>query len=406
MLVHEVCAFPIDPERLVITVRRIGFLTCGALLAVLLLAGLSAGCGSETPTTLAPTTTIVSGTTGIEWPDIVWKSYNRSGEMDVEAFKASAAGQKSAEYQKLFFLFKDEMDPAVLGYYEGLGIKKEMHDASDPDLKWASYTPLPALEDGNETKYPVVFDFVGGERLIFSAEGHGFVHNAYKYGYIAVLPANPVSNQSTAITPGEQVVRILDALEEQGYPIDRSRVYVVGMSAGGVATAYAGLEEPDVIAAVAMQSSLAVLNSEPSGNFPFATPADSYTEAMDYGLPMLAMAGDNDFGMLPITEQTTVDGLNKWLQVNSCPTEATLVTDSTDPAVQAIGVEGDSTWTETIDGVVHYGTEWNDADGVKKVEIICVTNLSHWPSGTFPDIAWEFLSRFSRDADGKLVVAE
>ncbi len=91
--------------------RRISLITCGVLLIGLLLVGLSAGCGSETPTTLAPTTTIVSGTTGIEWPEIVWKSYNRSGEMDVEAFKASAAGQKSAEYQKMFFLFRDEMDP-------------------------------------------------------------------------------------------------------------------------------------------------------------------------------------------------------------------------------------------------------------------------------------------------------
>ena len=386
--------------------RRIGFLVWGALLVGLLLGGLSAGCGSETPTTLAPTTTIVSGTTGIEWPEIIWTSFNRGGEMDVEAFKASAAGQKSAEYQKLFFLFKDEMDPTVLAYYEGLGIKKELHEGDDLDRRWASYTPMPALEDGNKTKYPVVFDFVGGERVIFSAEGHGFAQNAYKYGYIAVLPANPVSNGIDAITPGGQVVRILDELEAQGYPIDRSRVYVVGMSAGGVATAYAGLEEPDVIAAVVMHSSLSVLSTEPAGNFPFATPKDSYAQAMDVGLPMLAMAGDNDFDMLPITAQGTVDGLNMWLQANGCATQAALVTGSTDPAVKAIGVAGDATWTETIDDVVHYGTEWYDADGVKKVELISVTNLPHWPSGTFAEIAWDFLNRFSRDADGKLVVSE
>jgi len=387
--------------------RVVVFVLCLAI-AGLTLTGLLVGCGEGggATTTLAPTTTIVSGTTGVEWPQIIWTNYGRSGDTDVEAFKASAAGQKSAEYQKLFFLFSNEMDPTVLAYYDGLNVKKEMHDADDPDLKWASYTPVAALEEGNKTKYPVVFDFVGGERLIFSAEGHGFAQNANKYGYIAVLPANPVSNGSDAITPGGQVARILDALEGQGYPIDRSRVYVVGMSAGGVATAGACLEQPNVIAAGVMHSSLAVLSPEPSDNFPFSTPADQYAKAMEYEMPMLAMAGDFDFGMLPITEQGTVDGLNQWLKANGCATEAALVTDSADVAVKALGVEGDETWTETIDDVVHHGTGWYDADGVKKVELVCITNLSHWPSGTFAELAWEFMSRFSRDADGNLVVSE
>ncbi len=241
---------------------------------------------------------------------------------------------------------------------------------------------------------------------IFSAEGHGFAQNANKYGYIAVLPANPVSNQSTALTPGGQVVRILDELEAQGYPIDRSRVYVVGMSAGGVATSAAGLEQPDVIAAVVMHSSLAVLSTQPSETFPFSTASDGYAKAAEYGMPMMAMAGDHDFDMLPIVDQGVVDGLNLWLQANGCTTQASLQAGSTDEAVKVIGVEGDETWTETIDGVVHHGTEWYDADGVKKVELICVTNLPHWPSGNFVDLAWEFLSKFSRDAEGNLVVAE
>ena len=143
--------------------RVVVFVLCLAI-AGLTLTGLLVGCGEGggATTTLAPTTTIVSGTTGVEWPQIIWTNYGRSGDTDVEAFKASAAGQKSAEYQKLFFLFSNEMDPTVLAYYDGLNVKKEMHDADDPDLKWASYTPVAALEEGNKTKYPVVFDFVGG----------------------------------------------------------------------------------------------------------------------------------------------------------------------------------------------------------------------------------------------------
>ena len=277
------------------------------------------------------------------------------------------------------------------------------------------YLPLewPAA-GGTTAKLPVVFDFVGGERVIFYAEGHGFAHYGATKGYITVCPANPVANQSTALTPGGQVVRILDALEAAGYPIDRSRVYVVGMSAGGVATATTGLEIPSVVAAVAMHSSIAVMNTEPdaTGTVPFSTPAGDYTKAMDYQMPLLAEAGDHDMAMLPISTEGVINGLNLWLQVNGCSTQldpaATLAAaaTSTDAAVKAIGVTGDKMWTETIDGVVNYGAEFNRADGVKMVELICVANLPHQVSGSFPEIAWDFMSRFSRDVDGNLVVAK
>jgi poly(3-hydroxybutyrate) depolymerase len=389
------------------------FLFCG--LAV----GLLTGCGGDettATTTAGPTTTYPVGDTGLVLPDAIYANFKTLGKakLDVEAWKVTVAAQKTVEYQRNNFLYKNEMDPAVLAYWEALGMKKEMHDADNPDLKWASYTPLKALAADNTKVYPVVFDFVGGERVIFYAEGHGFAYLGATKGYITVCPANPVANDSKTITPGGQVVRILDALEAAGYPIDRSRVYVVGMSAGGVATAVTGLEIPNVVAAVAMHSSLGAISTEvdPSGDFPFSLPADGYAKAKNYEMPMLAEAGDHDMGMLPITSEGVINGLNLWLQANKCPTQldpaATLAAQasSTDPAVKAIGVTGDKMWTKTIDGVVNYGAEFNRADGVKMVEIICVTNLPHSVSGSFPEIAWDFMSRFSRDVQGNLVVAQ
>jgi hypothetical protein len=175
-----------------------------------------------------------------------------------------------------------------------------------------------------------------------------------------------------------------------------------------------GLEIPDVVAAVAMHSSIGVINTQPdtSGSFPFTTPADGYAKAMDYQMPLLAEAGDHDMAMLPMTSEGVIEGLNLWLKVNGCPTQLdpaaalAAAATSTDPAVKAIGVTGDKMWTKTIDGVVNYGAEFNRADGVKMVEIISVTNLPHSVSGSFPEIAWDFMSRFSRDAQGNLVVAQ
>jgi pimeloyl-ACP methyl ester carboxylesterase len=387
----------------------VSLLLLGVLAAVLL-----AGCGGTQPTTTTTTVARV-GDTGVDWPNQLFKFYKGlgKGEVDIEAFKVTASAQKTVEYQSNFYLFKNEMDPAVLGYWEALGMKKELHDADNLDLKWASYTPVKALAAGNTAKYPVVFDFVGGERLIFSAEAHGFAYVGATKGFITICPANPVSNGTDTITPGGQVVRILDALEAGGYPIDRSRVYVVGMSAGGVATAMTGLEIPNVVAGVAMHSSLAVLNTvaDESGQARFATSADNYAKAMEYGMPMLALAGDHDMAMLPIKSTSTLEGLNLWLKADGCPTldpaaALAAAATSTDEAAKNLGFVGGKMWTKTIDGVVHYGAEFDRADGTKMVELICVTNSPHWPSGQFPELAWDFLSRFSRDAQGNLVVAK
>jgi poly(3-hydroxybutyrate) depolymerase len=415
-------------------VKRSSLLVISVLVLGLLLAGVLAGCGStsdeatttvpseattttgavSTDTTVAVTTTLSAGDTGVDYPNIIFSTLKGlgKGEVDAEAWRNSEAGQKMVEESRNGFLYKNEMDPAVLAYWDALGMKKEMHDGADPLLKWASYTPVVALAADNTAVYPVVFDFVGGEKLIFSAEGHGLAHLGAKKGFITVCPANPVSNDSEAITPGGQVVRILDALEAGGYPIDRSRVYVCGMSAGGVATSMTGLEFPQVVAAVAMHSSLAVLNTAEGGSPPFFTPPSDYAKAMDYGLPMMAVAGDHDFSQLPIKTAGIIDGLNLWLQVNDCPTQLTLEgsldaqATSTDPAVKQTGIVGDKNWTKTIGGAVYDGAEYYRADGVKMVEVVCVENLPHWMSPGFAELAWDFMSRFSRGADGQLIVAQ
>jgi poly(3-hydroxybutyrate) depolymerase len=395
-------------------------LVVGVLMLSVLAAVLFGGCGGSGPATTT-TVTYPVGDTGAVLPDAVYQDFKTlgKGKLDVETWKTTVAAQETVENKSTSFLYKNEMDPAVLAYWEAWGLKKEMHDANEPALKWASYTPLKALEAGNTAVYPVVFDFVGAERLIFYAESHGVARYGAKAGYITICPSNPVAMKANApdqmgaykdLTPGQQIVRILDALEAAGYPIDRSRVYVTGMSMGGVATLLSGLEIPNLIAAVAPHSGLMGLNADEGGEF--VTPASAYTKAMDYQMPMMAWAGDHDMSMLPLSTAGAIKGLDLWLQVNDCPTQldpaATLAAQatSTDAAVKALGVTGDKMWTETIDGVVHYGAEFNRSDGVKMVEIVCVTNLPHMASSAYARMAWEFMSRFSRDADGKLVVAK
>ena len=141
-------------------------------------------------------------------------------------------------------------------------------------------------------------------------------------------------------------------------------------------------------------------------------PESAFANAMDYDIPMAALIGEFDFAQLPLRTEGVINGLNLWLQVNDCPTRLTLEASleaqvsSTDPAVKFVGVVGDVTSTETIMGVPCHIVGFNRADGLTMVEIIGVENLPHWTTGFYPDFAWEFMSKFSKDADGKLIVAQ
>jgi hypothetical protein len=407
-------------------------LSCALILGALA-ASLIAGCGgaattNTTAASVSPTTTgavstdttaaVVTdttsgGDTGVDYPAIIYSTVEGlgKGKVDIEAWKATEQADKLIEYSRNGFLYRNEMDPAVLAYWDALGIKKELHDADKPTQKWASYTPVVALEPGNTTKYPVVFSFHGNGMSIFTSEGYGFANLAAVKGFINVCPE---ANNSDGATAATEVVRILDVLEAGGYPIDRSRVYLTGMSKGGGASAIAALANPDVVAAICVHGSSWAFNTDESGvgSVPMFVPASAFTNAMDTDIPMAAIIGEFDFSQLPLRTEGVINGLNLWLQMNGCPTQLSLEesleaqASSPDAAVKFVGVVGDVTSSEAIMGAPCHIVGFNRQDGVTMVEIIGVENLPHWTTGFYPDFAWEFMSKFSKDAEGNLIVAK
>ncbi len=242
-----------------------------------------------------------------------------------------------------------------------------------------------------------------------------------KEGYITVCaPTHPKGKPqrvTEGLTAGKRITGILDALEAGGYPIDRSRVYLTGQSMGGMTCAWAALEIPDVIAAIAPHGAAFAFNTDPGADdsqdaFTLVTPESDYAKAMEYDVPIYLEVGDSDAGGLPLRTEGVINGLNLWLQMNDCPAQVTLAdslaaqASTTDAAVKLVGVVGDDTWTRDIDGVVYHGVDFFRSDGVKMVELVGVENCPHWVTAAYPELAWEFLSRFSKDADGNLIVAE
>jgi hypothetical protein len=342
---------------------------------------------------------------------------NGSEGFDMASFVNSEMAEKliALQYNTLV-LYKDDMDPALVAFWDGLGIKKELHDGEDKTKAWASYTPVAALEPGNTTKYPVVFSFHGNKNTILHAEGFGFANLGATEGFITVIPDCDNSDGPTAAAA---IPAILDTLEADGYPIDRSRVYLTGMSKGGICSAQTALALPDVVTAIAMHGSAFALNTQPKGEVggqpsaeAIGIPPESYEKAMAYDIPMYLAVGQFDFGQLPLKTQPIIDGLNLWLEMDGCPTRLTLeaclaaAASGEDPAVTFLGVTADKTYTDTIDGSLHYFAEYNNADGVTMIKLIGVANHPHWTTASYPRMAWDFMSKFSKDADGKLIVAQ
>jgi hypothetical protein len=340
---------------------------------------------------------------------------NGSEGFNIAAFVNTEMAEKliALQYNTLV-LYKDDMDPALVAFWEGVGIKKELHDGQDPTKKWASYTPLAALEPGNTAKYPVVFSFHGNKNTILHAEGFGFANIGAKEGFITVIPE---ANNSDGPTAAAQIPEILDTLEAGGYPIDRSRVYLTGMSKGGICSAQAALALPDVVTAIAIHGSAFALNTEPKGEVggkPSAAaigiPPEDYEKAMAYHIPMYLAVGQYDFNQLPIKTQPIIDGFNLWLKMDGCPTRLNLkdclaaAAAGTDPAVTFLGVTADKTYTETIDGSMHYFADYNNAEGVTMIRFIGIANHPHWTTASYPQMAWDFMSKFSKDAQGQLIV--
>jgi poly(3-hydroxybutyrate) depolymerase len=236
----------------------------------------------------------------------------------------------------------------------------------------------------------VVFSAHGGGGTLFEAENHGFVNICHEKGFIVVAPENENSNPDVS---AENLEPILDEMEKLGYPIDRSRVYYTGMSAGGSTSLYIGLRCSQLVAAVAAHSSPAPLDRT-SDRYSGLIAEEMFNTGTE--VPMWMAVGEFDFGQLPLSEGT-IAGLNSWLAMNGC-SKVSATRDN------LIGITADSVTVKKLYGVNYTFADFYNKQGVKMMQIIGIQGHPHWVSPNFAESAWEFMSRFSRSENGKLIV--
>jgi hypothetical protein len=318
---------------------------------------------------------------------------NGSKGFDIETFINSEMGEKIMSMIKnelVIYGGKNWNHPDMIKYWTDRGVIKEIHNIEDSKHTWITYVPDYMNKQGDINKYPVVFSAHGGGGTLFEAENHGFVRICREKGFIVVAPENENSN---AIFSAANLKPLLDEMEKLGYPIDRSRVYYTGMSAGGSASLYTGLKDYKLVAAIAGHSSPRPLDKT-SDKYPTLISDDMYNTGTE--VPMWLAVGEFDFGQLPLSEGI-ITGLNKWLAMNGCSkTSAT--------KDNMIGITADAITVRKLYGVNYTFADFYNKQGIKMNQIIGIQGHPHWVTPNFAESAWDFMSKFSRSQDGKLAV--
>ncbi|MGC3992861.1 MAG: hypothetical protein QM779_01805 [Propionicimonas sp.] len=314
---------------------------------------------------------------------------------DQAAFDASVAGRNATRMQEIYYRHPDdEMHPEVLAHWQQRGVRKELFDA-DTDGKYSVFTPLDLDESES---YALVYVSHGGMQPINLCETNGFPELAGSQKFIAVCPWNlGPSNDGVE----SEFPRILAAVRDR-YPVDDSRIYAVGYSAGSDATGVLACAYPDILAAV---------SPDPGGNLFakgrwFADP-DSYAKNLPVQLPMICVGGTMDGGdRYPLTKAKHFANFNIWMkqiakvsgyEPITMEESRALVEESPDPVKSAFGFDFDQTFTASMEGLDWLFGDFLGENGVAVARFVAGVGLPHAQTKYHAPIIWDFLRHFRRD---------
>ena len=326
-----------------------------------------------------------------------------NGTFDPKVFRKSEYGRNALDMQKIAVEHKgDPMNPEVLKYWEEKGAKKELYEAGT-DTEWSVFTPL----DMDRTKkYPLIYCSHGGGDDIFIAETYGYNELVKPMQVICVYPQNGDRGNGRIET---EFPRILDELEAKGYPIDRSRVYAVGFSAGSVASLRLAMSHPDKVAGICpVPGPNSFRGGILSKNLP------TYKEKFGLRVPLICMGGTADGGdAWPLDEEVYFNNFNLWMK-NVAGIESfkpmtlkksqELRANSEDSVKRFFGLDFDKTWIEYFEGTFWYCGEFLDDDGKSIAQFVAVEGMPHMHCKNEAKEIYGYLKQFSRNLEtGELV---
>lgn len=320
-----------------------------------------------------------------------------NGTFNPNVFRNSEYGKNALQMQKIALDYAgDPMNPAVVEYWAQRGAKKELYEAGT-DTEWSVFTPL---DMDKSQKYPLIYCSHGGGDDILLAETYGYNLLVGPMQVICVYPNNGDRGNGRIET---EFPRILDELENKGYPIDRSRVYAVGFSAGSVASLRLAMSAPEKLAGICPVPGA---NSFRGGVLTKNLPI--YKERFGaLQLPLMCMGGTNDGGdAWPLDEEQDIENFNIWMrdvagaadyEPLTLEKSRWLRTNSEDTVKRFFGLDFHKTWIDYFEGTFWYCGEFYGPRGEAVAQFVGIEGLPHMHCKMQAQHIYGYLKNFSRD---------
>lgn len=273
--------------------------------------------------------------------------------------------------------------------YSALGIieNRKSFAVGEKNIEYIEYIPSTAKMTSTGT-VPLIMIFHGGGN---TADYHAWLS---EWPLIAKeAGAMVVSVQDHTNYPANELVELLENLFKQYPAIDKTRVYASGFSMGSLKSFELGFSYPEYFAGIAPMDAI---NASMLG----------VTEAPDMIIPAFYVGGETSpLPEFPFQGDTSEENLAMLFKAN----QVTSNYKYNEALGKWWGIAADGSFTRSnsvFTTSVHTVSYYKSTDGNVYTELCNVSNQSHEIYAENSYAAWDFLSRFSRNADGSISIAE
>ena len=337
---------------------------------------------------------------------------------DAEAIANSEDGRLIGERMSLMRWPEDSEDSKKFWMSYEKGLIKEVHNIEDPLNKWASFVPVATVKEP-ERKFPLIFCLHGAHNPIQLTESYGVMQVAAREECIVIAPENEREDNILALY--EHVVA--------NYPVDISRVYLMGYSFGGFMSSRNGLLRPELFAGLGWGGMLFALKAaahDLDGQWydAYELTPEMIAKARELEMPVAVFMGENEMlnllplwnelaeagkdGIIPLDSTSKYQSFNNLRAVGGCdPIEnkgGEYYSNHEDPVVRSIGVDFERTEVREYHGRKYFIGDAVKEDGECLFRTIACEKMVHWPTVMFAELAWEQISKFARDPETKKLI--
>ena len=342
---------------------------------------------------------------------------------DRERTLRSETGRKLMEGIRLEYDYNTIDDPGLREHIRNMGLDLEVHYTKGE--RWLTLVP----EKKNTEKLPVLCVlqevYEGNEHLAVTAL-------AYFYEALKIAARGDCMLLFFVLEDNDSNDLLCELIDECGirYSADLTRVYVTGHSHDGRFTLeFSARNWRKVAAAATLGNSFCLEDARKLGAagvtdermeqlHTIELPLANYCGCCEHGgkLPLnvdartLPVRPGQEFGRT-ITLEDRIRGWQRRLYAWNCrpvsAEEMLAVKDSPNPVERVFGVPVDRSEIVEMDGFKHYIGDFRDKNGRYLLRMTAHENMPHMPLPAMLELAWDFLSRFSRDPEtGKITDSE